>query len=172
MTTTASGERICTNCQTKATISQIYCAKCGYILPDAILDFTNRTGNLTEPAGTAEIHIGTGFFHLEARLYLQAVGGKIIPVHINSGPVIIGRRFDSDDSPRYVDLSELGAQVFGVSRRHTQLELRDNKIYAVDLNSTNGTFINREWLVPGTPHEVRNRSSLQMGVLILRVLFT
>lgn len=172
MTTTTSGERICTNCQSRATLSQIYCAKCGYILPDAIPDITNRTVILTEPVGTAEIRIGTGFFHPEARLYLQAVGGKIIPVPVNVGPVIIGRRFESEDQSRYVDLSELGAQEFGVSRRHTQLELRENKIYAVDLNSTNGTFVNRERLAPGTPHEVRNRSSLQMGVLILRVLFT
>jgi pSer/pThr/pTyr-binding forkhead associated (FHA) protein len=41
----------------------------------------------------------------------------------------------------------------------------------VDLNSSNGTFLNRDRLVPQVPHMLRNRAVLQLGRMMLRVKF-
>jgi hypothetical protein len=168
-------ERTCAHCKAKASVSQLYCSRCGYLLPDVqIIDETAKTSRLgTAGAGikTAPLQQGTGYFHPQARLFLQAVGGKIVPIMLTPGvPIVIGRNFDTTD-PTQVDLAELGAKEFGVSRRHLQLELRDNAIYAADMGSTNGTYINRERLLPGQPTLVRNRAAIQMGVLIMRALF-
>jgi pSer/pThr/pTyr-binding forkhead associated (FHA) protein len=116
---------------------------------------------------------GTGYFHQHARLYLHHDSGRIIPVDVRSGPLILGRRGPTPESSesRVIDLTDLGAVEFGVSRRHLQISLSDDVVYAMDLGSTNGTFLNRERLMPDQPYVVRNRSALQLGVLILRVQF-
>lgn len=175
MSVMPAGERTCAHCKAKASASQLYCSRCGFLLQDVPVPVINETAKTSWLGGTqvktAQLQQGTAYFHPQARLFLQAIGGKIIPVSLTPGmPIIVGRDFDATD-PRQVDLSELGAKEFGVSRRHLQIELRDNAIYALDLGSTNGTFINRERLLPGQPTQVRNRAAIQMGVLIMRALF-
>lgn len=41
----------------------------------------------------------------------------------------------------------------GISRKHLQITVENDKFFVTDLGSTNGTFINDERLVPGTPME-------------------
>jgi hypothetical protein len=171
------GERICTNCNMRCPPTQTYCPRCGYILPTTLV--TNAephskmgTGLLPSELGQPVlIQPGTGFFHRQARLFLHHDSGKTLPVDVRSGIKIIGRRSGDAIESNLIDLTELGAKEFGVSRRHVQLSLSDESIYAIDLGSTNGTFLNRERLIPEKPYVVRNRAVLQVGVLILRVQF-
>lgn len=170
------GERICTNCNMRCTPTQIYCPRCGYILPEVLsVEPRNKmaTGSLL-PAELGQpvlIQAGTGFFHRQARLYLHHDSGKAILVDVRTGIKVVGRRSHEAAESNLIDLTELGAKEFGVSRRHVQLSLSDESVYAIDLGSTNGTFLNRERLVPEKPYVVRNRAVLQVGVLILRVQF-
>jgi len=170
------GERICSNCKMRCTPTQLYCPRCGYILPDVLNNDPRRmaTGTLIplELGQPVLIQPGTGFFHRQARLFLHHDSGKTLPVDVRSGIKVIGRRSnEAVAESNLIDLSELGAKEFGVSRRHVQLSLSDESVYAIDLGSTNGTFLNRERLIPEKPYVVRNRAVLQVGVLILRVQF-
>jgi hypothetical protein len=182
-------ERVCTNCKMACTPTQLYCPRCGYILPDALKGPDAKSRTITSPAAQAEdegstsplengvetnrvrVLPGTAFFHQQARLYLHHDSGKIIPVDVRRGTQIVGRRGQDFLDSEIIDLTDLGAKEFGVSRRHLQLVLRDELVYAIDLNSTNGTFLNRERMIPETPYLVRNRTVLQLGVLVLRVQF-
>jgi hypothetical protein len=160
----------------RCTPAQKYCPRCGYLLPD-VVSVEQRspavTGLLPSELGEPVlIQPGTGFFHRQARLFLHHDSGKSIPIDVRSGIKIVGRRApDATGESNLIDLSELGAKELGVSRRHVQLSLSDESIYAIDLGSTNGTFLNRERLIPEKPYVVRNRAVLQVGVLILRVQF-
>src|SRR5436309_3061215 len=50
-----------------------------------------------------------------------------------------------------------------VSRVHARLELEHEQIAIVDLNSTNGTFVNGERLVPGQPRKLRAGDKICLG---------
>lgn len=57
------------------------------------------------------------------------------------GDVIIGRGSDGPQSPD-IDLSNLDALALGVSRRHALLRPTQNKLFLIDLDSTNGSYVN------------------------------
>lgn len=59
--------------------------------------------------------------------------GNIFPL-AESGPVVIGR--SKECKIRILDLR--------ISRRHCQIEARDNKFYIKDLGSTNKTIVNEK----------------------------
>jgi len=57
------------------------------------------------------------------------------------GDVILGRGSDGPQSPD-IDLSNLDALALGVSRRHALLRPTQNKLFLIDLDSTNGSYVN------------------------------
>jgi FHA domain len=169
-------ERVCTNCKMKCTPTQLYCPRCGYVLPSALEAEAHALGSTStllpvELPPSVNTQPGTGFFHRQARLFLHHDSGQTIPVDIRSGPKLVGRFSGDPLETNVVDLTALGAKEFGVSRRHIQLSLSDETIYVIDLGSTNGSFLNRERLIAERPYVVRNRAVLQLGVLIMRVQF-
>jgi hypothetical protein len=70
-----------------------------------------------------------------------------------------------------VDLSPYGAEDAGVSRRHVELRVRENHLFAVDLGSTNGTYLNGQRLEPNQPRILRDGDEMVLGKLAVRVRF-
>lgn len=84
---------------------------------------------------------------------------------------ILGR-FDKDPShPDQVDLSPYSALDLGISRFHVELQIEDNQLFVIDLNSTNGSYLNGEPLIPKQRALVRNGDELLLGRLAIQVLF-
>lgn len=80
-----------------------------------------------------------------------------------NGEVTLGRGHEGDD---FVDLSEFtDAEQFGVSRNHAMLRPTDTKLYIVDLDSTNGTWLNNHSIGVHTPYSVSNGDLLRVGRL-------
>jgi pSer/pThr/pTyr-binding forkhead associated (FHA) protein len=87
-----------------------------------------------------------------------------------NGEVMLGRGHDGDD---YVDLSQYtDAEQFGVSRSHAMLRPTDTKLYIVDLDSTNGTWLNNHSIGVNTPYSLSNGDLLRVGRLefMVRIL--
>lgn len=63
----------------------------------------------------------------------------------------IGRSDPIDQIEPDVDLSFHGGFEQGVSRRHAIITWNENGYALEDLGSTNGTVVNREKVIPGTP---------------------
>ena len=59
----------------------------------------------------------------------------------------------------------------GVSRLHAQLELKDNKLYITDLNSTNGTYVNAVRIEPHQASVLHKGDDVILGRLAVQVLF-
>lgn len=57
----------------------------------------------------------------------------------------------------------------GVSRLHLRLELNEQGLAAVDLGSTNGTFINSRPLTPSYGYPLADGDTLTIGTLNIRV---
>ncbi len=76
--------------------------------------------------------------------------GKLAP-----GSYIVG---SDPQSHIQLDLPE-------VSSRHAQFIVRDNVLYVIDLNSSNGTYVDGSLLVPNTPVETHPGSVIKIGRL-------
>ena len=84
---------------------------------------------------------------------------------------VIGRtNRDTGYSPT-IDLTQLEAHKFGVSRRHATISYRDNWLILIDHNSTNGTFLNGHRLVPEQPRVIRDNDTIRVGGIILHVAY-
>jgi len=85
------------------------------------------------------------------------------------GEVVLGLRTGGAD---VVDLGPYNAAEMGVSRRHLKLWATDAGLFALDMESTNGTLLNGQRLRPNTPYRVGDGDVLSLGKLtfVLRVL--
>jgi hypothetical protein len=64
-----------------------------------------------------------------------------------------------------------GGGSMGVSRRHAKI-LRKGGIYIIeDLNSTNGTWVNRHRLASGASESLQDGDIIQLGQLVMRLYF-
>ncbi|MEP7284292.1 MAG: response regulator [Chloroflexota bacterium] len=86
--------------------------------------------------------------------------------------VIVGRSsFTISDEEGTLDLSDFQAMEKGVSRRHLKLSRKENHLYATDLYSSNGTWLNGKSLVPGKDYLLSNQDELLIGTLMIKVRF-
>jgi pSer/pThr/pTyr-binding forkhead associated (FHA) protein len=85
--------------------------------------------------------------------------------------VVLGRSDHKKAAQPDVDLTRFGAAERGVSREHARLEVRDDNLYLVDLNSTNGTFFKGKQLAKGSDCLLRQADEFLLGRLSIQVLF-
>jgi diguanylate cyclase (GGDEF)-like protein len=79
---------------------------------------------------------------------------------LNDKPLIVGRGEDCDI--RVLDTS--------VSRRHVRIEKIGDDFYVLDMQSTNGTYVNDKQSLPGDPIPMRDGDYLRVGNCIFRYL--
>ncbi|MGE3807669.1 MAG: FHA domain-containing protein [Gemmataceae bacterium] len=91
--------------------------------------------------------------------------GIVYPVY--EGENYLGR---SDEKPVDIDLEdqENPEQVWS-SRQHAVIRFQDNVMTIEDLNSSNGTYLNRERCYPGKPLHMKPGDVVQIGSIHLRV---
>ena len=101
-----------------------------------------------------------------AQLVVAATGvGLPLP---NAPQAIVGRADPVSTFYPDVDLTPYGALEQGVGRRHMRLFVQGGQIMVEDLDSTNGTLLNGQKLLPRQPQPLRNGDQLQLGRLALR----
>lgn len=113
----------------------------------------------------------TARFPMRGVLRLEASGmDKSILVFPDKGGVL-GRR-DSKGQKPDVDLSLWSGFHSGVSRRHAEIRVGEgDQLYIIDLDSTNGTFINGQQLQPNMPYLLRHSDEIRLGSLVMHVYF-
>jgi len=70
-----------------------------------------------------------------------------------------------------VDLTGFEAFSMGVSRRHALIKSTGKKYVLIDLNSSNGTWLNGQRLAPTRPYELPSGAVIQLGHLKLVVSY-
>jgi hypothetical protein len=114
---------------------------------------------------------------MTARLPKPSAGLAVYPIGTNS-PVAISEdkefilgRETGEGSEKIVDLSRLDGFAMGVSRRHAMIRADENGYKIIDLNSSNGTWLNGQILIPTIVNELPNASNIQLGYLKLVVIY-
>jgi two-component system NtrC family sensor kinase len=102
------------------------------------------------------------------RFDLASDTSKCFGLDIN-GEVILGRASEGSD---LIDLSSFGADEMGMSRRHVLLRPTVEKLYVIDMGSTNGTWRNGHPIGVNSPYPLVNGDTLTMGKLqfIVRII--
>lgn len=104
---------------------------------------------------------------LSVRIVSLAEGWEIkLPIE---SEIIIGRADPSVGFRPHLDLSDKGGLEKGVSRRHLRLFRQGKRVYAEDLGSYNGSFINNIRLLPFTPQAIASGDELRLGGEILKI---
>jgi pSer/pThr/pTyr-binding forkhead associated (FHA) protein len=98
---------------------------------------------------------------------------------INSGEIIsllgrenytLGRSGKKQAIIPDIDLSEYEAYDSGVSRIHAEIQLREDGIFIIDLDSANSTLVNGKRLDPQAPYPIRHGDLLELGGMKVQLI--
>ncbi len=93
-----------------------------------------------------------------ARVALEEIGGSSQVIYIDREDAVIGRQTANVDvSLETVDNSS------SVSRRHARLTVQSDGVFLEDLESSNGTFVNGERLLPQVQKQLFEKDEIRFG---------
>jgi pSer/pThr/pTyr-binding forkhead associated (FHA) protein len=115
---------------------------------------------------------GNALVQNQTTVRLGLVGTAIVlTVHL-ANRLTMGRRELEDSNPVDIDLMPYGGREQGVSRQHATLYRTRHTLSLVDLNSTNGTYLNGERLISHEPRLLRDGDEICLGNMRFQVHFT
>ena len=140
-----------------AAEEELRCPVCGVkVLPDQA--FCSSCGAALKPTAAA-VEVAPAEPHLEV-----VDSGAIIPLPAQA-ETLIGREDEVSGVYPDVDMTPHGGDEGGVSRRHARLIHEGDKWFIVDLDSTNGTYLNGDELTPKTRYELHDGDRISLGDL-------
>lgn len=164
---------VCPYCHQELVEGTIFCPECGASLAD---EETRRHAEApgpppAAPAQAAGSSTGKTTAHItptQLRL-LVLNSGRTIPCPLGE-IMLIGRSDPSGGVFPEIDLGQDNGYMAGVSRRHARIVRRGDDFFLEDLNSMNGTFLNRNKLPAHTPVPFQDGDEIRLGNLVLRVI--
>jgi pSer/pThr/pTyr-binding forkhead associated (FHA) protein len=81
--------------------------------------------------------------------------------------VVIGREDPVSGVFPDIDVDPHGGHEAGVGRRHAQLILQGGQVFIEDLDSVNGTVVNKQKLAPRQPHLLQNGDEVRFGKMVM-----
>ncbi|MBI5961339.1 MAG: FHA domain-containing protein [Chloroflexi bacterium] len=156
--------QLCPHCGTENREGVLFCQQCGIALGPVSLSTRQLEENGSPRMGSDNLG--------DENVLLLQINDDESPIVVQiRDEVILGRITEQADRITYVNLSVYGADQSGVSRRHARL-LRENKaVYLMDLDSTNGTYLNGEVLQNGVEKRLRDGDEVKLGDLKIFVYF-
>ncbi len=153
------------------TDSATFCIRCGSRLPDRHITRKPVTSVLPPEQASVEPRIRDKHVGVLDRPNIALYVGdnetpNIVPL---THDLVLGRAGSTDMEPGSVDLSPYGAIDSGVSRRHAMLRRLGPDIVLLDLESTNGTWLNGVQLKAHQPVTIRSGDRLLLGRLMIQV---
>ncbi len=77
--------------------------------------------------------------------------------------IFVGREDSINNIFPDVDLTDLGGDEGGVSRRHARIFVQGAQVFIEDLNSTNHTYVNQQRLTPGQAQALNSGDEVWLG---------
>ena len=114
---------------------------------------------------------GSGKFTQNTQILLCLVGSSDMFVLPEKSRFVLGRVNAAQQEIPDVDLTQFNGFEYGVSSCHAALERSDDHLLLIDLDSTNGTYLNRQQLTPHQPVIVQDGAEVQLGKLTFRLYF-
>ena len=162
----------CPRCAHSNLDGELVCQRCRQPLSNytglatrqmkAALDFDDDLpANFESPAPKA----ASNRFTLE----LAESGERLIVE--NQNRIVIGRSSSHSVRTPDIDLAPYHAFSKGVSSLHASIFRADDCVNISDLGSTNGTYLNREGLIPHQAYSLHNGDLIYLGQMAVRIYF-
>jgi len=164
----------CSECGSQQYQGTLFCTECGnFLLKDGgkttnVLPFldTIRPAHLI-PAETQNLQTISNpkrvlFVIPHSRRRAQVILRDVIH---------IGRADDNMSSAPELDLTPDEGLENGVSREHALIKLASQGVFLVDLESTNGTSLNKSRLPPHIPYRLHSGDEIRFGDLLVHIFF-
>jgi pSer/pThr/pTyr-binding forkhead associated (FHA) protein len=129
----------------------LFCEECG-----AKLD-------TMEPLQDTAVEMGS-----VSQLVLTSTDGSRLDIPAKD-EVVIGREDPVSEVFPDLDLTDLGGMDSGVSRKHAIIHRTGAEYTIEDLESTNGTYVNKKKIQPHVPQAIKAGDELRFGKLALAV---
>lgn len=124
----------------------------------------DRTPTVLPTSDAGNLHFGPGDCAV-----LQVLPSAACLVLSLDAPLTLGR--GAHEIAPFLDLSSFNAAKHGLSRHHCLLFRDEYRLYAVDLLSTNGTYLDGNRLHPERAYPIADGARLVLGTLHLFVFF-
>lgn len=102
---------------------------------------------------------------------LLLVQNAILRLVVRDNQIYFLGRFAGSEEEHHIDLTHYNALQHGISRVHAKLIMRENKLYIVDMGSTNGTYVGKKRLQPEEPALLRRGDELLLARMRMQVMF-
>ena len=166
-------EKFCPVCKNKNERDAVICRHCGAALDKYIMDAIATTRNADLQTKDSErvesLLLDKSLIPVDGIAIFVAGTSKPI-FHCSADEFIIGRRME-ETAEAFLDLSNLGGYLLGLSRRHAKIRRSGQNYEVIDLASTNGTWLNDERLIPHQPCPLTSGAELRLGRMRFVVLF-
>ncbi len=157
--------RVCVACHHENPTDAEVCARCGAqlrITGTVLLGVVSEDDPITVSSwDQASVESGSIAF-------LCAGNPKQLVVEVKEG-VILGRGKFNEPLPS-LDLTPFRAGLLGVSRQHAAIRPSGDGYTIMDMNSTNGTWVNAIKLTPNNSLLLHNRDMIKLGDLTMFTL--
>lgn len=103
---------------------------------------------------------------ISGHLVIQSTNTSL-PIPSGKKELTLGREDPVSSIFPDIDLTPYGAQDAGVGRHHARIRILEGDAYIEDLNSVNGTLVNKEPLPAGQLVKLNNGDEIRLGLLII-----
>jgi uncharacterized Zn finger protein (UPF0148 family) len=125
-----------------------------------------------DPASMAETFVGQSAV---TKPKMDSIPGRFeipaqnvsIPIPSGANSIVIGREDPVSGIFPDIDLDPHGGHEAGVGRKHAQIMLVNGEVFIEDLDSVNGTVVNKKRLKPHEPAPIKHGDELRLGKMIL-----
>jgi hypothetical protein len=134
------------------------------ILPDTYEDVLDAPAPATEPFMDFEIPSqGIVLINLE--------NGQMITTQLEKSFILGRASTEIKTTEALVDLTQFGALELGISRVHAMIRQSKGKYQIMDLESSNGTWLENQRLVPKQPYPLESGDRIRIGRLNILVFY-
>lgn len=158
----------CPFCQHENEINSTQCKHCGTpFIPPNIGPLTTYDVPqlLSYPGRQQHADFEKRVAQLSENTLALFIADQDEPIILTNPHNLIFGRGDIGESDTMIDLTKYGALTLGISRHHARVNFADNIFTLEDLNSTNGTWVNRKRLQPGQTCQLQHGDQLSLGPL-------
>ncbi|MDD5371508.1 MAG: FHA domain-containing protein [Anaerolineaceae bacterium] len=172
---------LCPTCQHHEFSGTLFCSECGAQLTIAEplsthSIYRSQSDSLTSTVSQA----GNSGREVNKPSSLTAYPGSSVTLRVVDGghslplagrsEYTLGRVAEGQPILPDVDLSPYEAYALGVSRLHAALKLVNQRVFVVDLGSSNGTRVNGQKIVSNVDYPLNHGDTLTLGKLKLEIL--
>jgi pSer/pThr/pTyr-binding forkhead associated (FHA) protein len=170
----AIGYKFCPFCKLKNRVEAIICEHCGRSFISGS-DNHPTTEDVKDETKYFDKSLKEKIEHVSKEAPVEGIAIYILdrtqPIEVRLEDEFVIGRLTEPTEEKVVDLTAYNGYDLGVSRRHLLIQRAGKGYHAIDLFSTNGTWVNEVSLMPQHPFPLKSGSQIRLGKLRIFIVF-